>query len=510
VSAVTRRALLAGAATIAGGTLLGACSGGSSDSGTPKRGGRFRAVFPGGGAGETLDPHAQVLFVDIARAQAMFDKLIVYGGDMSARPKLAQSFEPSSDATKWRFTLRDASFHDGTAVTAEDVLASLARISEPATQPRAGRIRLAGLDLRHCTAVNARTVELTLRDPDFEFPLQMAGTGMHIIPKGRTDFTRPVGSGPFAFSSFTRGRELVAKRFDDYWGGAAHIDELHILSADETARANALLGGQVEYAHEMTPTFARTHAKDPKVTIVRAPNSGMQALAMKIDRPPFDDPRVREAFMLLADRERLVDVALSGMARVGNDMFGRGYQYYPADLPQRHRDVGRARALLREAGASDLTVTLDTAEAGAGFVAAATLFADQAKEAGVTVRVRTGNKDTFFTDALKSGSLSSYRSGAMPIPDHLASRMLTDSPQNITRWKNEDFDARYRKARATSDAAKRTRHYHDLQRELHDRGGLLVWSDTEWINATSSRVKGVARAAPNTGAWARFDKVWLD
>ncbi|SOR78484.1 nickel ABC transporter, nickel/metallophore periplasmic binding protein [Streptomyces chartreusis NRRL 3882] len=87
----------------------------------------------------------------------------------------------------------------------------------------------------------------------------------------------------------------------------------------------------------------------------------------RTDRPPFDDERVRQAFFLIADRKELVDGALSGAGEVGNDLFGKGYEYYADGLPQREQDLDRARALLKRAGAGKLRVTLDTSAVAAGF-----------------------------------------------------------------------------------------------------------------------------------------------
>lgn len=231
---------------------------------------------------------------------------------------------------------------------------------------------------------------------------------------------------------------------------------------------------------------------------------------MKTDRPPFDDPRVREAFFLLADREELVKGALSGAGETGNDLFGKGYEYYADELPQREQDIDRARHLLRKAGAEKLRVTLDTSAVAAGFTEAAGIFRDQAARAGVTVDVRMGSKDSYWKDILDSGTLCCYRSGAMPIESHISQRLLTDSTTNATKWQDKNFDALYRQAQSTRDRTARAALYTRMQRRLHAEGGFLVWGFGDWILGTASSLRGVAREAPaNTLDWARFDKVWL-
>ncbi len=98
-----------------------------------------------------------------------------------------------------------------------------------------------------------------------------------------------------------------------------------MVADEESARTNAVLGGQVEYAHELNPTTGRAHEDSGQIEIVRLRNSAMQGFAMKTDRAPFDDKRVRQAFFLIADRQELVDGALSGAGEIGNNLFGKGY-----------------------------------------------------------------------------------------------------------------------------------------------------------------------------------------
>ncbi|MFF1465683.1 ABC transporter substrate-binding protein [Streptomyces sp. NPDC058330] len=510
--------LAAGAAAGLGALTLTGCSGSgpadgaaAGDDGTPRRGGRLRAAFAGGGASETLDPHLGNLFADAARAKALFDKLADYGADLAAVPRLAESWEPNAGLDRWNVTLRRAEWHDGKPVTAADVLYSYRRIADPAEAYRA-RASLEPVDLKASRATGARTLTFVLKRPTAEFPNVMAAFGTHIVPEGATGFDRaPIGSGPFRLVSFTPGRTTVLRRNDAYWEGAPHLDTLELVVAnEESARINALLGGQIEYAHELNPATGRAHEKSTAVEVVRLRNSAMQSFAMKTDRPPFDDPRVREAFFLMADRRELVDGALSGAGETGNDLFGKGYEYYADELPQRTQDIGRARALLRQAGAEGLKVTLDTSDVAAGFTEAAGIFRDQAARAGVTVHVRTGSKDSYWKDILDSGTLSCYRSGAMPIESHISQRLLTDSTTNATKWQNESFDALYRQAQSTKDKEGRAALYGRMQRQLHAEGGFLVWGFGDWIIGTARSVHGVARKAPaNTLDWARFDKVWL-
>ncbi|GII79071.1 solute-binding protein [Sphaerisporangium rufum] len=509
---VHRRAFL-GAATGVSAALLTGCgttaTSRTAASGTPRRGGRLRVAFAGGGGQETLDPHLSNLFVEASRSKALFDKLADYGPDLSVRPRLAERWEPDPALTTWRVTLRQAAFHDGRPVRAADVLYSFARIADPRRAFRA-RAGLAVIDLPGSRAVDDRTVEFRLRHPYAEFPNLLAAFGVFVVPDGAEDFTRPVGSGPFIFTSFQPGRSLLLRRNPDHWDGAPYVDELQYLTAnEESARIGALLGGQVDYAHDVTPTTARAYQDDARVRITRLPGSGMQAFAMKLDRPPFDDPRLREAMVLLADRRGLVDSVLAGHGQVGNDLFGKGYQHYAAGIPQRAHDPERARWLVRKAGAEGLKVRLDTSAAAGGFVESATVFAGQLRRAGLAAEIVMGDKDTYWTDVLDKGTLCCFRSGAMPIESHFAQRLLTTSTTNITKWRRPEFDALYAKAVSLADPGARGRVYAEMQRMQHAEGGYLVWGFADWLIAARPGLQGIAVSPANTLDWARFDKVWL-
>ncbi|MFR9729586.1 ABC transporter substrate-binding protein [Saccharopolyspora sp. MS10] len=467
-------------------------------------------MFPGGGADEVLDPHTTDLYAEVARAKAMFDKLAEYGSDMSPQPRLAERWESSADLLTWRVPLRQASFHDGRPVRAADVLTSYARIVRPDSTRRA-KASLSVIDLAGSRAIDDRTVEFRLKRPYAEFPNALATLGAYIVPEGEEDFSRPIGSGPFRFTSFEPGRSFLATRNPDYWEGAPLLDELEVLvSNDESARVNALLGDQADYAHDLTATTARSHEAAGRVQIHRLPLSNFHALAMKVDRPPFDRVEVRQAFFHLIDREELVRSVLQDSGEVANDLFGKHYRYYDESLPQRRQDLGRAKELLRRAGAENLTVELLTSEASPGLREAALAFADQAREAGVTINVTLGNKDTYWSDIGQRGSLVSYRSGAMPIESHISQRLLSDSTTNNTKWQRPAFDALYQRAQSTSDEARRGEVYREMQRQLYEEGGFLWWGVSDWIVASSNRVGGIDDRAPaNTLDWARFDKVWL-
>ncbi|OLL74443.1 ABC transporter component, periplasmic oligopeptide binding protein [Pseudonocardia sp. Ae168_Ps1] len=495
---LTRRGFLA-AGLGAAGLVLAGCGGGSG-SGTD----RLRAAVAAGGSRESLDPHVLPLYVDQARAKACFDTLTGWSQDMTPEPRLAESWESDPSGTRWRIVLRDARFHDDRPLTADDVLYLLRRITDPATTGIAAAL-FRDLDLTASRATAPRELELVLNRPNFVFPLAWGAPGTEIVQQGATTFDAPVGTGPFRFASFTPGGPALYTAFDGHWDGRPAIGELEFLPVDdEEARIGALLSGQIDYAHDLTPAGAARLDGDARASALSAPASANQFLVLRVDRPPFDDPRLREAVRLGIDREELVRIALLGRGRPGNDMFGQGLRYYP-DVPQVTRDVDRARALVADAGAQGLAVELQTSGADPNFDAATAVVARQLDGIGLRVTPRALPSENYFKAIRQQGVFSQNSTGALPIPDYVGRRMLTSTPTyDFTGYRNPEIDRLYYGAIGTDDEAARTDGFGRIMQTLRADSGGLVWGVRNWNVGVSGGVAGLEPARPNTFAWANF------
>ncbi len=509
-----RRAFLAGTTGIAAASLIG-CAGNEPTS-TPDSGGaggsieQFTAAFQGNGASEGLDPGIHTAFIDEARMRALYDYLFELDDTLTPVPRLAESAEANETGDVWRVRLRDARWHDGTKLTSADVLYTISRVLGPVeTKAFAAGAAMQIVDLPNCREVDDQTVELALKTPNFEFPTQLGVYGMRIIKNGTVDFTtKPVGTGPFVFESFTAGTEMSATAYADYWDGAPLVQRLTILSSDRDARVNAIQSGQVDYVDDLTAAGATQLEAVKGISVRRIPNCQIYSFIMKTFRSPFDDPVVREALFTAFDREELVRVALEGDGQVGNDLFGPGFRYYAGDIPQRVFDPDASRAALARAGRDELAFSLFTAPAASGFPEAAALVVDQAARGGIRIQLDQGAKDTYYSEVKERGDITMSRSGPMPLPNHFAMRLKADAPQNYGKWQDREFNDLYSKALATKDDDARTKVYHDMQRIMHERGNWIVYGTAPLRNAVSEKYR-LAPAPTNTTGYARFDKVQL-
>lgn len=468
----------------------------------------FTAVFQGWGAAEGMDPGSSTYFVDEARFRALYDYLFEMDATQKPVPRLAEKAEPNAAGDRWRVTLRDARWHDGAALTAKDVLYTVARVlGPPVGKPFAAAAAMKVVDLKNCREIDARTVEFALTRPSFDFPTLLGVYGMRIIKDGTRSFEKPIGTGPFRCESFTAGTELVATAYADYWGGAPAIQRLRILSADADARASAIQTGQADYVDELTPAAASRLEGVDGLAVNRVPHCQIMAFIMKCHAGPFADPTVREALFSLIDREELNRVALEGQGQVANDMFAPGQQHYPSDIAQHTYDPQKAAALLARAGRADLRFSLFAAPAAGGFLEAAKLVGEQAKRAGVTIAVDTGSKDTYYTEQKKRGDLVMSRSGPMPFTNHVSMRLLSTSPQNVAQWQDTQFDELFTKAQRTADAAARTGIYRSMQEILHTRGPWVIYGTAPWRTAIKKGYAGFTAAPTNTTDWGRFNTI---
>ncbi|AEA22356.1 ABC-type transporter, periplasmic subunit [Pseudonocardia dioxanivorans CB1190] len=504
---VSRRSFLAGVAGAGALATLAACANGGAG-GAPQTGGRLRAAFVAGGAQETLDPHRLPQFMDQARAKACFDTLGRWEQDMSCTPRLAESWEPDATGTRWRIRLRQASFHDGRPVRATDVLYTYRRIADPATTASAAAL-FTGIDFAASRAVNDRELEIVLGAPNHLFPVALGSYGSEIIPEGTTSFAAPVGSGPFRFVSFTPGGPALYRRNDAYWDGAPALDELEFLPvADESARVGALLSGQIEYAHDIRATSAQQLASDSRTQVLTAPGAAFQFLYVKHDRPPFDDPRLRQALVLGLDREALARVALLGRGQPGNDMFGKGLQYYPDAVPQRTRDVDRAKALVAESGVT--TVELSTGVTDPSWPAATQLIVAQLAEIGLTAQVRNVPPETYFADVRKNATMHFSRTGTLPVQNWIATTQLSSALTNsFSKYVDPEIDRLHAQALADPDEGARAAAIGSALTRIHDNIASPIWGISDWIVGVHGDVKGLQGFRPNTFDWANFAKASL-
>ncbi len=520
---VTRRSVLKGAAALGGlaalGPLASACGGsdesdGASDAatGTPKQGGSLRVGIVGGSAKDTADPQLATSQVDICIGYVMYEGLMSFDTDGKLVNEMAESIEPNGDGSVWKVTLKpDMLWHDGKPVTADDIVYSFDRIVDP-KDPKSAASTLSGLKVGSTKKVDDKTIEFHLDTPNVIFSEVLAVRNAKCVPVG-FDARNPIGSGAFKMTDFKPGEQITFAPFADYYGGVPYVDDLIIIEfGDETARVNALSSGAVEAIAQLPTSQARAIEATSGLKLLEAETGGWRPFTMRIDVKPYDDVRVRQAFRLIVDRQQMIDQAYNGFGAVANDMYAR-YDPGTPDLPQREQDLEQAKSLLKQAGYDgDLTVELVTsAEAlGADEVAAAQVFAEQAKGAGVTVNLKKTDSGVFYGKDYLSWPFAQDFWYTRNYLSQTGQSSLPGAPYNETHWENDEWLALVNEAFATVDEVKRNELIGQAQTIEYNEGGYIIWSWRNEVDAYSDKITGLVEDPQGSplGAY-NFRKVYF-
>ncbi|MFJ4207895.1 ABC transporter substrate-binding protein [Paenarthrobacter sp. NPDC089675] len=512
---MSRRLLLGTGMALGLGGLMTACRSGqpsvlASVSGPPRAGGRLRVGLSGGGAADSLDAHSPVSTTDIARVLNLYEGLLYRDENYELRPLLATSATASEDAKVWTVGLRnDVRFHDGRPMTSRDVAATFKRITDP-KKPKTGASSLTVLD--EVVVVDDFTVEFRLNTPTATFDDSLGQYSLGIVPADY-DPTHPIGTGPFKYKSFSPGRSSLFVRNEKYWqNNEPYLDELEILNFnDNDALLNALLSTQVDAIGQIPLALLEVIDADPRISILNSETGMWLPFSMRVDKAPFNDNRVRQAFRLAVDREQMVEQVLSGNGRVGNDLYSPFDPGYPKHLPQRTQDIGKAKALLAEAGyPNGLTVELVTAPIQAGAVEAAQVFAQQAAAAGITVNLRRVDTTTFFGDGYLTWDFAQsfwYTRNFLP---QVNNSSLPTSPFNETHWNHAEFARLVAEANATVNADKRNSLISQAQEIEYNEGGYIIWGHPNQADAYQRYVAGLVPSRTGLAlSGFQFRRVWL-
>ncbi|MEA2613603.1 MAG: peptide/nickel transport system substrate-binding protein [Chloroflexota bacterium] len=507
--------LAGGMAGCGGGSSSSAPAGSSAASGGPKRGGTLRVGLTGGSASDIIDGQTILAKPDQARLVTGFETLLTYDDDYKLSNDGLAEEVTAEKPDLWTIRIREGiEFHNGKTMTAADVAYSLRRVIDPDLGLQGGP-GLASIDPKGISILDDRTVRLQLKQADSTIADQLAQYSNGIVPEGYTadNALRYVGTGPYKVTSFTPGQSSSHARNKNYWRpGQPYLDQVELIDfPDPASQVNALLAGQVDAITDIP--FAQIDvAKASGLSILESEGAAWVPICMAIDMEPFTDVRVRQAFRLMADREQIVQQVISGHGRVGNDLYAPFDACYSTDLAQREQDIEQAKSLLKAAGKEGLVVDLHTTDGAAGMVDLAKVFAQQAKDAGVTVNVKI-DPNYYGDQYLKLPfSVDSWNTrGFLP---QVAIGSLPTSPYNETHWppKDSEFISLYQQALAETDAAKRCGLIGDMQRIEYEQGGYIIPFFNNFVDAYSPKLNGLkeTRAALNLDTYAHgFRTVWL-
>ena len=477
----------------------------------PKRGGTLRVGIVGAGASETLNPNKQSPEVDLFRAHLLYERLVDFAPDGSLFNQLAQEFSASKDARTWKIKVRPGVvFHDGSPLTADDIVYSLRYIMNPKTAS-AGQSSLSFLKPQQVRKLDKRTVLLALDTPLATIPTILSARSLYMFKAGTKSFDVPNGTGPFKFKSWKAGERSLFVRHDGYRKhGGPYLDAVEIISInDQAARFNALAAGQIDANVSLDSKLIPRVEANPKLRLMNIPSGVYNAFAMWTDTAPFNDVRVRQAFRYVIDRKQMINIALGGQGKVGNDLACWLDPDYAGAIPQRAHDPEKARSLLKAAGKENLTVDHYTSDSASGQLQSSILFAEQAKQAGITVNIRQRPASDYWSAEYNTHPFWTSNWGYRPLDVQIAEGLNANAPYNETHWKRPDFDKLTTQARRTLDTKKRHELWVAAQQLLWDEGGYILWGFLNNVDAVSAKVRGITPSRVRPLGWYTLTDAYL-
>jgi peptide/nickel transport system substrate-binding protein len=455
---------------------------------------------------DTLDPHSSTLGQSQAIARFMhrgLTRFAIKDGKVTTaevEPDLAESWTLSPDGTVWTFKLRKGvQFHKGFGeMTAEDVKFSFERQIKKAPGTRYG----VNLDvIKSIEIIDPHTVQIALKSFDAIFLLRMVGYQQgYILSKkaaekhGQQFGWSPVGTGPFYFERHSPREKVILKAFDKYHAGRPQIDEVHWFDVPEDA--TKLIGLEkgtfdVLYPEAVTADVADQVKKMGAVIDRRGPG-GQERFYINMTKPPFDDIRVRKAFMHAIDRKAIKETMYpGGLARLASSCVPPGYfGHIPMQFPEYNPEL--AKKLLAEAGhPNGFTVKPYFISKSFFYPKVLTLAQEQLKKVGINVEIQVVEHATFHENIRKNLNPFVLYGGTRITDADPWLSLFFDSkeiPDPATGNKGTNF-AHYRgmddllaAGRMERDTKKRAAIYHETQKRMERDLVCLPISDvpSQW------------------------------
>ncbi|WP_308250349.1 ABC transporter substrate-binding protein [Sphaerisporangium fuscum] len=450
---------------------LAACSAPSQGGSAPKT--DDTVVLGLGSEPDTLDP---VLGYAPDGGSLLYDGLVRRTPDLKLEPALAEAL-PRAEGTTVTFTLRQGvSFHDGRALTGADVAYTYGQVLKPANN---SPIRGDYAAIDRVDAPDARTVVFHLKYP-YAPILQRATLG--IVPKDSLPGAAPVGTGPYAFVSWTKGDKVTLRANERYWGGAPAIKKLVLAyTADDNARATRMAAGEFT-ATELPPKAVARFRNQPGSKVYEASSADYRGVMFPLEQPVTGDIAIRKALGLAVDRGAMVAAILAGAGAPAFGPIAPGIDWHnPVVDGSATPDRAQAVQILEQAGwkagpggvrtkngtAARFTLMYPAGDSLRKELALA--VASDAKKIGIDVETAGLDWDAIEPRMAKDALVMGY--GTPFDPDYTNYELFHSSFSgqgffNPGHYKNPEVDRLLDTGRRSSDPSIRKKVYDEVQRHI--------------------------------------------
>jgi peptide/nickel transport system substrate-binding protein len=429
--------------------------------------------------------------------------------DLVLKPMLALSWKANEDGTVWTFKLRpNVKFHSGHVLNADDVVATMNRLADPANGSNALSAFKGVLAKGGTRKVDDLTVEFHLNAPNGNFPYIVSSDNYNaiILPADYAgDFEKTFnGTGPFKLEKYTAKVGASFVRNDDYWGEKAFPARTEFtFFADQQPMVLALQGQQVDVVQQISVQGAQGILNDPEINIIKIKSAVHREFHLRNDVPKLADKRVRQAIALTLDRDAIVAGLFRGLGTPGNDSpFAPVYPSTDKAVPQRKKDIPAAKALMAAAGKSggfEATLTTERVQEIPDY---AVLIQNAVAEIGIKLNLKIETDSAYYGKA--QPGQSDWLDSEMGITDYghrgvpnvlLGAPLLSTGSWNAAHFKNPDYDKLVADYVATTDLTKQRELAGKIQTLLLDETPILFAYFYNYIAATAANVSGVKATA---------------
>lgn len=379
----------------------------------------------------SLNPIYETVPVSLNIFRNVFDQLTEISAEGDIEPRLAESWESSEDATEWTFHLRqDATWQDGTPVTAEDVVFT---VETGKSDPKSNLASYL-TDVATVEAVDEHTVVFTLAQPFAPFDRQL--TLIPIVPKahyekvGGDEFAKaPMGSGAYAIESISE-TAITLRANEDYWGGDATFEEVVFEPVpDDVTRANALQSGELDIA-QLAPVNVSSVEGSGSIDVLKVDSNLVVYLGYNSTLPALSDPVLRQAIDMAIDREAIGTDLLYGLVTPNSQLVSSVTYGFDPDAEVREADMAEAKRLVEQSDYDGSTIKLFYPTSGITQVdQIAQVLAENIAKIGVDVTLAPSEPGAFTKDWFDANIQGMYiRSFAPSVMDaELPYRLLLKS-----------------------------------------------------------------------------------
>jgi peptide/nickel transport system substrate-binding protein len=487
---------------------------GSSPARTPKRGGVLKLAVPS--AARRLDPAIHGASDEFIISQAIFNNLVRVDEKLNPQPELATKWKISEDGKIWTFNLRKGvKFHHGRQFTSKDVEFTIKRILDPATAS-IGRSLFQMID--NIEVPDPFVIRFHLKFPYSDFAMMFGAVYARILPFDRTAeiSKNPIGTGPFKMKEFVPADYVRMIRNPEYWekdeagNPLPYVDELRqVTIPEQAAQIAALTGGAVHILWEATSQSVPTLKADSNVKLLEVASPSYHEITIWVDRPPFQDVRVRQALKYTLDRDQIVKAATGGYGTPSNDNPISPISPFWIDTGMRKRDIEKAKSLLTDAGyQKGLDLELITSPDRPGLVEYAVAVKEMSAPAGFRINVKSVAWDVYTAKYNRKHPFNMQNWNGRPTIDESLYPYFHSkgSYKELYHFSNKDIDRLLDEGRMEGNFQKRKEIYGKIQKILIDYGPNVIAYHRPYIMAIHKSVKGY-KIHPIR--WSDVRKTWL-